>query len=183
MVRDSNTLWLSSGNLNNSNQPEMDPIGSPKPTDQATAKKSDRDWHVIVESPDLARIFEAYLDADLAQATLHAATAPVAANKKLAAKKQKPVPKMAGVAAAVSGDFTFVAPKTIQEQVTITPLLTPDIGDYQGAMLALINSVRPSCMSNCSTFIHRLPQPRRNSPNCSMPWRRRSTQARTCASS
>ena len=64
MVRDSNTLWLSSGQIsNNSNQPKMDPIGNPLPTDQATAKKSDRDWHVIVESPDLAKVFEAYLDA------------------------------------------------------------------------------------------------------------------------
>ena len=145
MVRDSNTLWLSSGNLNNSNQPDIDPIGSPKSTDQATAKKSDRDWHVIVQSPDLAKIFEAYLDTDLAQATLHAATAPVAAKRKPAAgKKQRPVPKMAGVADPVIGAFKFVAPKTIQEQATLTPLLTPDTGDYQGAMLTLINSVQTS---------------------------------------
>ena len=134
MVRDSNTLWLSSGNLNNSNQPNMDPIGNPQPSDQATAKQSDRDWHVIVESPDLAKIFEAYLDADLVQATLHAAAGPVGATKKPAApKKNKPVPKLAGVGDAVAGDFTFVAAKTIQEPVTITPLLTPDTGDYQGA--------------------------------------------------
>jgi hypothetical protein len=144
MVRDSNTLWLSSGNLNNSNQPKMDPIGNPLPTDQATAKKSDRDWHVIVESPDLAKIFEAYLDADLAQATLHAAAGPVAAKKKPAAKKNTPVPKLGGIGDGVAGDFTFVAAKTIQELVTITPLLTPDAGDYQGAMLNLINSVQTS---------------------------------------
>jgi hypothetical protein len=145
MVRDSNTLWLSSGNLNNSNQPQMDPFGNPLPTDQATAKKSDRDWHVIVESPDLAKIFEAYLDADLVQATLHAETGPVGAKKTAAAPKgNKPVPKLAGVGDAVDGNFTFVAAKTIQEPVTITPLLTPDTGDYQGAMLNLINSVQTS---------------------------------------
>ena len=144
MVRDSHTLWLSSGNLNNSNQPDIDPIGNPKATDQATAKKSDRDWHVIVESPDLAKIFEAYLDADLAQAILHSATAPAVAKKKPAVKKNKPVPKMAGIADPVAGDFNFAAPKTIQEHVTITPLLTPDLGDYQGAMLKLIKSVQSS---------------------------------------
>jgi hypothetical protein len=144
MVRDSNTLWLSSGNLNNSNQPKMDPIGNPLPTDQATAKKSDRDWHVIVESPDLAKIFEAYLDADLVQATLHAATVPVGAKSKAAPKKNTPVPKLAGVADPVAGDFKFVAAKTIHEPVTITPLLTPDTGDYQGAMLDLIKSVDTS---------------------------------------
>lgn len=144
MVRDSAALWLSSGNLNNSNQPQIDPIGNPKPGDQATAKKSDRDWHVIVESPDLAKIFEAYLDADLAQAQLHAATAPAASKKKATAKKNKPVPKLAGVADPVSGEFTFVPAKVIQEPVTITPLLTPDTGDYQGAMLKLINEVDTS---------------------------------------
>src|SRR5262249_32059542 len=55
MVRDSEVVWLSSGNLNNSNQPAFDPIGDPKSTDQNTAKHSDRDWHVIIESADLAK--------------------------------------------------------------------------------------------------------------------------------
>ncbi len=43
MVRDSDTVWLSSGNLNNSNQPAIDPIGNPQATDQMIAKRSDRD--------------------------------------------------------------------------------------------------------------------------------------------
>jgi hypothetical protein len=59
MVRDSDAVWLSSGNLNNSNQPEIHPIGDPQPTDQNTAKQSDRDWHVVIESPELAKTFEA----------------------------------------------------------------------------------------------------------------------------
>jgi hypothetical protein len=144
MVRDSTTLWLSSGNLNNSNQPQMDPIGNPLPTDQAQAKKSDRDWHVIVDSPELAKIFEAYLDADLVQAALHAATGPVGVKKKPVVAKNKPVPKFTDMANAVAGNFNFVAAKTILEPVTITPLLTPDTGDYQGAMLALIKEVQTS---------------------------------------
>ena len=64
MVRDSNTVWLSSGNLNNSNQPDIDPIGKPSSQDQATAKSSDRDWHVVIQSAELAKMFEAYLDND-----------------------------------------------------------------------------------------------------------------------
>src|SRR5262249_16678989 len=64
-VRDSETFWLSSGNWNNSNQPDMDPINNPNPTnDQKLAKKSDRDWHVIVENTDLAEQFEAFLKND-----------------------------------------------------------------------------------------------------------------------
>ena len=143
MVRDSDTVWLSSGNLNNSNQPEMDPIGSPQPTDQAAAKKSDRDWHVVIHSPELAKTFEAYLDNDFQQATLHAPNAALAANAK-AAKKNPPVPKLKSLATNAIGKFTFVAAKPISEQVTITPLLTPDKGIYQAAMLDLINSVQES---------------------------------------
>jgi hypothetical protein len=135
MVRDSDTVWLSSGNLNNSNQPEMDPFANPQASDQKTAKASDRDWHVVIRFPDLARIFEAYLDHDFQVATLHAAhLAP--------ALKQPPHPMRRP---SVIGSFTFQQPLEInEEQMTITPLLTPDPGVYQEAMLDLINSVEDS---------------------------------------
>jgi phosphatidylserine/phosphatidylglycerophosphate/cardiolipin synthase-like enzyme len=140
MVRDSNTVWLSSGNLNNSNQPPIDPIGDPQPTDQATAKRSDRDWHVIIQSPALATTFEAYLDHDFQQATLHKAGGTLA-TRSLATEE---MPELSSIMAVAIGDFTFASPKSIIEQVTITPLLTPDPGVYQAAMLNLINSVRTS---------------------------------------
>lgn len=44
IVRDNTAFWLSSGNLNNSNQPDL---ASPPQTE-------DRDWHVIIEDPTLA---------------------------------------------------------------------------------------------------------------------------------
>jgi hypothetical protein len=145
MVRDSATVWLSSGNLNNSNQPEIDPFATPSANDQATAKSSDRDWHVIVESPELARTFEAYLDHDFQQARMHAGQAPAlaAAKQKKPAASQK-VPSLSSLDQPVIGTFTFAAPLTIDEQVIITPLLTPDAGDYSGAMLALISAVQTS---------------------------------------
>ena len=58
MVRDSDTVWLSSGNLNNSNQREMDSFANPQATDQTTAKESDRDWHVVISSTALAQTLE-----------------------------------------------------------------------------------------------------------------------------
>jgi phosphatidylserine/phosphatidylglycerophosphate/cardiolipin synthase-like enzyme len=147
MVRDSETVWLSSGNLNNSNQPDIDPIGAPKASDQQTAKASDRDWHVIIESPQLASIFEAYLDHDFQQATLHAAAGPATSKQTKASKASKAppsTPNLPSLNQPVTGTFTFVAPLPVNEQMTITPLLTPDQGDYQAAMLALINSVQSS---------------------------------------
>ena len=144
MVRDTDTVWLSSGNLNNSNQPAIDPIGNPQPGDQNIAKNSDRDWHVIIQSPELAKTFEAYLDGDFQQATLHAATTPVASTAKAKPKKHTPMPNLLGLSDPVAGNFTFAAPQLINEPVTITPLLTPDQGIYQSAMLNLIDSVQES---------------------------------------
>ncbi len=50
-VKDGKSFWLSSGNFNNSNQPEIDL--SDKTAAAAIAKKSDRDWHVICDSPTM----------------------------------------------------------------------------------------------------------------------------------
>jgi phosphatidylserine/phosphatidylglycerophosphate/cardiolipin synthase-like enzyme len=133
MVRDSDTVWLSSGNFNNSNQPQIDPFGNPQPDDQTVAGLSDRDWHVVIESADLAKTFEAYLDNDFQVATLHAAG--------LAPKPQQPSPLSRRAAV---GAFTFAKPQMVNEAVTITPLLTPDPGIYQAAVLNLINTVTQS---------------------------------------
>lgn len=134
MVRDSQTLWLSSGNLNNSNQPDIDPIGNPTSADQEIAKSSDRDWHVIIQSEALAKTFEAYLDNDFQIARQNAANL---------SPTLKPPPNPTTPRATI-GNFTFTAPQSITEPVTITPLLTPDPGVYQTAILNLINSVKQS---------------------------------------
>lgn len=76
VVRDSQVVWLSSGNWNNSNQPDMDPIDHPNDTDQDTARRSDRDWHVIIEEPRLAEIYEAFLKHDFDVASSEASGAP-----------------------------------------------------------------------------------------------------------
>ena len=62
-VQDSAKTWLSSGNSNNSNQPAIDPAGNA--ADATTARHRDRDWHVVISEPNLAKVFEAYLRNDL----------------------------------------------------------------------------------------------------------------------
>ena len=58
IVRDGDTFFLSSGNLNPSNEPDL---SSPPQTE-------DRDWHVIIESRTLAQTFSSYLDYDFTEA-------------------------------------------------------------------------------------------------------------------
>ncbi|HEX3844628.1 MAG TPA: phospholipase D-like domain-containing protein, partial [Steroidobacteraceae bacterium] len=142
IVRDGTAFWLSSGNLNNSNQPD--------PTLPAP-KTEDRDWHVIIEDPSLAKLFAAYLNQDYQSAASHQATPdPVVAealsvaNAKLDAERT-PTPAPAAVRKAAAP----FAPQVFKGiTATITPLLTPDpgpppsAGEYLTTMKALIQSAQ-----------------------------------------
>ncbi len=133
-VRDSASVWLSSGNWNNSNQPEMDPIGNPGPKDQSTARKSDRDWHVIIENSDVAHQFEAYIKHDFKVASAEEGGERGLAEE-LALGDQ--------FRSATTATFQFHEPLRIDdEELTITPLLTPDATSYRPQMLKLIQSAK-----------------------------------------
>jgi PLD-like domain len=143
IVRDNSSLWLSSGNLNNSNQPNL---ASPPQTE-------DRDWHVIIEDDQLAKLFAAYLNQDFASAAQHqlaqpndGAAAVSDANAKLAAASNPhPIPPPAKTKAA-----GLVPAKVFSNlSVKITPLLTPDNlpsdstkGQYLTNILQLIASAQ-----------------------------------------
>jgi phosphatidylserine/phosphatidylglycerophosphate/cardiolipin synthase-like enzyme len=138
IVRDGSAFWLSSGNLNNSNQPDL----ATPPT------REDRDWHVIVEDAKLAKLFAAYLNNDFAVATLHqgppavVASAIAEAQAKLAAetKPPPPVPLQAAPGRVAARKFTGA--------FKITPLLTPDTlpasttGQYLSNIISLIKSAQ-----------------------------------------
>jgi phosphatidylserine/phosphatidylglycerophosphate/cardiolipin synthase-like enzyme len=59
IVRDGTAFWLSSGNLNNSNQPDLN----------APPLTEDRDWHVIVEDEGLSKTFLSFLNQDYVSAS------------------------------------------------------------------------------------------------------------------
>jgi phosphatidylserine/phosphatidylglycerophosphate/cardiolipin synthase-like enzyme len=119
IVRDGTSFWLSSGNLNNSNQPDL---ASPP-------QYEDRDWHVIIDDGGLSKTFTAYLNQDFASASQHQAAQPSGiaravadAHAKLAAETNPPPqPPLKATKAGGVPAQTF---KNVQ--VKITPLLTPD---------------------------------------------------------
>ncbi|GAB3801898.1 hypothetical protein GCM10028798_18300 [Humibacter antri] len=131
-VRDSSTVWLSSGNWNDSNQPDIDPVHDP--ADAAQARTRDRDWHVVIHDAGLARTFEAYLKHDYAVAVQHQEPTATAAEPALIAQPLAETPPFEH----------FTAAETITDQVTITPVLTPDPGVYADAVRALIESASTS---------------------------------------
>jgi phosphatidylserine/phosphatidylglycerophosphate/cardiolipin synthase-like enzyme len=124
VVRDQAMVWLSSGNFNVSNQPNLavkkDPRGS--------FKTADRDWHVIVEDKGLAKLFRAYLQNDFEVAGHFQRDKPAPGN----ALAQEALKKASAMQPKRSG---FANPDSLPGKhkvftsvpVTIQPLLTPDM--------------------------------------------------------
>jgi phosphatidylserine/phosphatidylglycerophosphate/cardiolipin synthase-like enzyme len=149
IVRDNSAVWLSSGNLNRSNEPDL----SHPPTTE------DRDWHVIVEDASLARTFVAYLDFDYRTAAANQLSIQPAMEKAIEdarakrAREANPTPpRQPKNAAHVRGSAgTPVAPKVFNNlSLRVTPLLTPDKlpntqnGQYFTNILGLIKDARNS---------------------------------------
>lgn len=136
-VREDDTFWLSSGNWNNSNQPEIDL--SNVAAARKLAETADRDWHVIVTNRALADTFRAFLQHDYTvshDAITQAREQHMAIQGAGAATLEVPIEAFATGRAP----HQFFAPKTLTGNVTIQPLLTPD--NYQPHVLALIESTQ-----------------------------------------
>lgn len=152
LVQDGGAFWLSSGNLNDSNEPVL----SHPPS------AMDRDWHVIIADEKLAGVFGAYLDFDYTTASEHQADNPDEIEQAIEAAHQKkqreanapgqsayhskkpPKPTTATRAAPV-------AAKTFPRiSLSVTPLLTPDTladgktGQYLDRVMNLIGGAQKS---------------------------------------
>jgi len=143
-VKDHQSFWLSSGNWNNSNQPDINPFD--KAADSAMiaaiAKKSDRDWHVIVQHPGLAQTFEAYLKHDLDVATpLQAGTPGAKMAASLPPEASAPSPEAPILSKKAPAQY-FQPLEITNQEVKVQPLLTPDLGagNYAENILKLIQS-------------------------------------------
>ncbi len=146
-VRDHKAMWLSSGNWNNSNQPDIDPVADPAGS-AAIARKSDRDWHIIVEHAGLSEVYEAFLQHDNDVARNPGPAAPHA----LAAVAGAPAPEPdltefnAALMAGARTPKKYFAPQRIPahgtRNIRIQPILTPD--NYHQNVLPLIQSAQTS---------------------------------------
>ncbi len=135
-VKDKKSFWLSSGNWNNSNQPEIDLTDTTSA--KAIAKKSDRDWHVICDNATLAKTFAAFLNNDYTVAFTEESKPKQITG--MAASISVPVPDAILPTAAARAPMSFFPPKTISGKIRVQPLLTPDPGSYQPKVLELIKS-------------------------------------------
>jgi len=148
IVRDKSALWLSSGNLNPSNEP--DPKDPPS--------TADRDWHIILEDPGLAGTFAAYLNFDFQQAASYQLPNQSAIEKAIEdarakrAKEANPTqPARLKSSARPTGKAGApVAAKDFDDlALRVTPLLTPDKlpggqGQYVTEIVNLIRGAQAS---------------------------------------
>jgi phosphatidylserine/phosphatidylglycerophosphate/cardiolipin synthase-like enzyme len=149
IVRDNSAVWLSSGNLNNSNEPDL---GQPPTTE-------DRDWHVIIEDAHLARIFVAYLDFDYRTAAANQLPNQPAIEKAIAdarAKRDREAnptpPRQTKNTSPTRGSADTSVPAKVFNNLTlrVTPLLTPDKlpdtqnGQYVTSIINLIKGAQNS---------------------------------------
>jgi hypothetical protein len=149
IVRDSNSFWLSSGNLNNSNQPDITPLTDPAGS-ASTARKSDRDWHVIVDNPQLAGIFEKFLLNDLKVAAKHQISEESVPSGR-AGLGELAASEPAAASVPSRAPTTYFAPRTITTEMKLQPLLTPD--NYCEFVLPLIKSATKSLYMQ-TQYIH-----------------------------
>ena len=133
-VRDHAAFWLSSGNWQSSNQPDIDFLDDS--ADRQLISRYNREWHVVVErAPDLAKCFEKFLEYDFktAAATPTSEAAPIPGPDLL-------VPVDEILELERKGKFQVFKPMeltfTKSEPVTVQPLLTPD--NYADHVLRLL---------------------------------------------
>lgn len=136
-VRDSNAVWLSSGNWQSSNQPDIH-LFAAQPDDPPTGfqRKYNRDYHAIISNQTLASIYEFYIKRDFELASAESVDASSFAAPDLF------VPEDEAEEPVVFSAPRFFEPLQLDRVVSVQPLLTPD--NYAEHALALINSAETS---------------------------------------
>lgn len=143
-VRDGNAFWLSSGNWQSSNQPDLNPLGADASI-PGILQTYNRDWHVVVEHEGLAQMYEKFIEWDME-------LSGEAGGVEAAPEVEEELPDLfvpeefVALEAEESGRerpryfqparFTF----TSQRPLRVQPLLTPD--NYAEHVLRHIRSAR-----------------------------------------
>jgi hypothetical protein len=137
-VRDGSAVWLSSGNWQSSNQPDVHPFADgPARLPAGFQRKYNRDYHAIIASDRLASIYETYIKRDFDLASAQAGEAASFAAPDVF------VPEEAAEEAVEFGAPPhFFEPLQVDRVVSVQPLLTPD--NYAEHALKLIQSAKQS---------------------------------------
>jgi len=135
-VRDGNAAWVSSGNWQSSNQPNVHPFQPGAELPSGFQRKYNRDYHAIFKNERIASIFEQYIkrDHDLSAAQAGAPTDFALPDLFVPEVEEAPEP--------FAAPPQYFKPLRLNRSVSVQPLLTPD--NYAEKALALIRSAQES---------------------------------------
>jgi hypothetical protein len=137
-VRDGSAFWLSSGNWQSSNQPDVHPFANPpKELPAGFQRKYNRDYHAIIKNEKLASIYEFYIKRDFKLSAAQAGQPVSFAAPDLLVPDEKDEEEVAFAAPP-----QYFPPLRVSREVSVQPLLTPD--NYAEHALKLIKSATKS---------------------------------------
>jgi hypothetical protein len=135
-IRDGNAFWLSSGNWQSSNQPDVHPfVDHPEKLPPQFQRKYNRDYHAIISNKKLASIYEFYIKRDFKLSAAQAEAVSFAAPDLF-------VPEEEEAPVDFAAPSKLFKPLRLNREVSVQPLLTPD--NYAENVLKLIKSARKS---------------------------------------
>jgi hypothetical protein len=141
-VRDGKAFWLSSGNWQGSNQPDVDAFTLDDKALRELFSKHNREWHVVSDHPQLSATFEGYIKYDVAEATrvgergMVPPTLPDLVVPEAAPAEEEVRAAARPVKRFKPKKFTFKA----GDKVRVQPVLTPD--NYGENVVPLIQSAK-----------------------------------------
>jgi len=137
-VRDGTASWLSSGNWQSSNQPDVHPFAAePDKLPVGFQRKYNRDYHAIIENKKLASIYEFYIKRDFELSAAQAGEAVSFAAPDLFVPEEEEEE-----AVAFAAPPQLFKPLRLNREVSVQPLLSPD--NYAQNALKLIKSAKKS---------------------------------------
>lgn len=145
-VRDETAFWLSSGNWQSSNQPDITPMED-QPQTISALRNYNREWNVIVEHEKLSKTLQAFLLNDFTHN-------PPAFDE--SAIQMPPLPDLfvpvaaAGFGLEAKPEFRYFEPFEQEREFEVTPLLTPD--DFVKPVVELINTAQSEILVQNQTF-------------------------------
>jgi hypothetical protein len=143
-VRDSNAVWLSSGNWQSSNQPDVHPFAdNPADLPAGFQRKYNRDYHAIIKNDRLAAIYEFYIKRDFELSAAQADQTVIFGQPgDLAPEPDLFVPIDQEEPTEFAKPQQLFPPLRLNRKVSVQPLLTPD--NYAENALKLIKSAKKS---------------------------------------
>jgi hypothetical protein len=132
-VRDHNAMWLSSGNWQSSNQPNVAPLTN-KDDAPSALRLYNREWHAILEDAELSKLYEDHILRDLEEAKTVTEAGIVSeqlvflpANVAMDTLEAPEKPR-------------YFQPLTGERTIDVQPILTPD--NYLDVVLPFIQSAK-----------------------------------------